>query len=125
MPSPIRTRVYPEFGTLEWPKSDKSDFGCGGGAVRCCRTRGWMRGSLRKKPPSPMIACGRIGAALPRKARKGGGHCWQQPGSSSTAALFQEQLTPNLLPLGRLVDPFDRIDHDMLVLVEQRLLGAA
>src|SRR5262245_13843223 len=43
----------------------------------------------------------------------------------SYVSLLQEQLVPDLLPLGGFVDPAVRIDHDVLVAVEQRLLGPA
>jgi len=40
--------TLPDFGTLDWPKSDKSDFGEGGGGSRELRVWGFP---LSRSPP--------------------------------------------------------------------------
>src|SRR5207244_2000666 len=50
LPLPIRTRVYPSSAGLNWPKSDKSDFG---------RGEGWgegVRDSVKGKVNDPQHA---------------------------------------------------------------------
>src|SRR6185369_10067017 len=48
-----------------------------------------------------------------------------RPAGTYDCRLLQEQLVPHLLPFRRLVGPFDRIDHYVFMLIEQRLLGPA
>src|SRR5262249_40128288 len=69
--------------------------------------------TLRSEIWVPVCAGTTAGNLTPRRRR-----CF-------AVQLLQEQLVPQPLPLRRLGERFDRIDHDVFVRIEQRLLRPA